>query len=81
MTKDEIEALVEAFGGLLVVLRTADSRNKLEVYRQLGLTLTYNHADRTAVAEVRPPRSVYELVVSEGGLEPPRPLKGTSTSS
>jgi site-specific DNA recombinase len=81
MTADEIRALVDAFGGLLAVLRRADPADKAEVYRQLGVQLTYRHGDRTVLAEVNPRSSMCTVVVSEGGLEPPRPLKGTSTSS
>ncbi len=35
----------------------------------------------TALPQVRPRIPVGVMDVSEGGLEPPRPLKGTSTSS
>ena len=44
MTEDEIATLVTAAGSILDVLRHADGRDKAEVYRRLGLTLTY-HAD------------------------------------
>ncbi len=81
LTKAEIKNIVDAFGGLLSVLHSADPTDKAEVYRQLGVTLTYRYEDRTALAEVRPSAPMYAVVVSEGGLEPPRPLKGTSTSS
>ncbi|GAA1194361.1 recombinase family protein [Pseudonocardia alaniniphila] len=81
LSREEIGLLVEAFGGLLAVLRAADPASKTEVYRQLGLSVTYRHEDRTATATVCPRVPVGVMVVSEGGLEPPRPLKGTSTSS
>ncbi len=81
MTRHEIRALVDALGGLLSVLRSADPADKAEVYRQLGLRLTYDHETQTVLAESQPAPPVGVLVVSEGGLEPPRPIKGTSTSS
>ncbi len=68
-------------GGLLSVLRQADPADKAEVYRQLGLHLTYDHETQTVLAETRPAPTMCVVNVSEGGLEPPRPIKGTSTSS
>ena len=75
MSRAEIAATVAAFGGLLGVLDDAEPVDKAEVYRQLGLTITYRHADKTALAEVKPTPSMYVVVVSEGGLEPPRPTR------
>jgi site-specific DNA recombinase len=80
MSREEIRGLVDALGALLSVLHQADPADMAEVYRQLGLRLTHDHETQTVPAESRPaPVSV--LCVSEGGLEPPRPIKGTSTSS
>ncbi len=80
MSREEIRGLVDALGGLLSVLHRTDPADKAEGYRQLGLRLTYDHETQTVLAESRP-TPVGVLCVSEGGLEPPRPLKGTSTSS
>src|SRR6266702_600353 len=69
MTRDEIRSLVDALGGLLRVLRDADPGDKLEVYRQLGLRLTYHHDSHTVLAETRPPpSSMCAVFVSEGDL-------------
>ncbi|UED87621.1 hypothetical protein [Streptomyces profundus] len=73
MTRQEIRDLVDALGGLLDALRRADPADKAEVYRQLGLRLTYDHEKQEVLAESRPAPRVGVLVVSEGGLEPPRP--------
>jgi site-specific DNA recombinase len=81
MSREEIRTLVDALGGLLSVLRRADPEDKGEVYRQLGLHLSYDHERQTVLAETRPAPSMCLMDVSEGGLEPPRPIKGTSTSS
>ncbi len=81
VSREEIRGIVEGFGGLLALLRQADPANKAEFYRRLGLRLTYDHETRMVLAETRPAPSVCAKVVSEGGLEPPRPIKGTSTSS
>jgi site-specific DNA recombinase len=73
MTKDEIRALVDTLGGLLKILDEADPRNKLEVYRRLGLRLTYDHEKGNVLAETRPPPGMCVVSVSEAGLEPACP--------
>jgi hypothetical protein len=81
LSEQEIEELINALGGMLAVLADADAADKAEAYRQLGLQLTYDLTSHTVLAEASPRRPVCAVSVSEGGLEPPRPLKGTSTSS
>jgi site-specific DNA recombinase len=70
MSKDDIYALVDTLGGLLNALRHADPADKAEVYRELGVCLTYNHTERTVLAETRPTSSVCVVFVSEGGSDP-----------
>ncbi|WP_131769183.1 recombinase family protein [Candidatus Protofrankia californiensis] len=53
MSRDEIAALVEALGDILTALTEADPTDKAEVYRQLGLRLTYQPATQTVRAEVK----------------------------
>ncbi|MEU1548279.1 hypothetical protein [Nocardia sp. NPDC005745] len=67
MTQEEIAGLVDSLGGLVRVIRKADPAEKLELYRQLGLKLTYNHTTRTVVAETSPQPPVGVVVVSGGG--------------
>ena len=69
MSRDEIKALIDALGGLLAVLRDADPADKAEVYRQLGLRLTYDHQTHTVLAETRPAPSVGVVVVSEDRVD------------
>ncbi len=76
MSRDDIHTMVNTFGGLLNALRHADPADKAEVYRELGVRLTYDHAERTVLAETRPTSSVCVVFVSEGGLEPPPPSRG-----
>jgi hypothetical protein len=68
MSRDDIHTLVDTLDGLLNVLRHADPADKAEVYRELGVHLTYNHTARTVQAETRPTSSVCVVSVSEGGL-------------
>ena len=70
MSRNDIGAMVHALGGLLDVLRHADPADKAEVYRELGVRLTYDHTKRTVLAETRPTSSVCVVSVSEGGLGP-----------
>jgi DNA invertase Pin-like site-specific DNA recombinase len=53
MSRDEIAAMVEALGDMLTVLAEADPADKAEVYRQLGLHLTYQPTTQTVRAEVK----------------------------
>ena len=69
MSRDDIHAMVDTLGGLLDVLRHADPVDKAEVYRELGVRLTYDHTEYTVLAETRPTSSVCVVSVSEGGIE------------
>jgi site-specific DNA recombinase len=82
MSADQIRALVQPLGDIAIVLRTADPADEAEVYCQLSVRLTYQHPQRPvrAEADIRA-KAGGAWSVSEGGLEPPRPVKGTSTSS
>lgn len=61
--------MVDTLGGLLDALRHADPADKAEVYRELGIRLTYHHTEHTVLAETRPTSSVGVVSVSEGGLD------------
>lgn len=67
LSAEGIERLVESFGGLIEILQKADPENKLDVYRNLGLKLTYDHTTRTVLAETNPKPPVGVVVVSGGG--------------
>ncbi len=74
--------MVTALGDLVVMLHDADPRNdKAEVYARIGLRLTYFPQKHLVEAQVQPGLHMCDWLVSEGGLEPPCPAKGTSTSS
>ena len=60
--------MLDTLGGLLDVLRHADPADKGEVYRELGVCLTYRHTEHTVLAGTRPTSSVCVVSVSEGGL-------------
>ena len=69
MSRDDIHTMVNTLGGLLNALRHADPADKAGVYRELGVRLTYDHAERTVLAETRPTSSVCVVFVSEGRLD------------
>ncbi|WP_154936161.1 hypothetical protein [Micromonospora palomenae] len=52
MSRAEITTLVNPLGDITAVLRDADPADKAEVYRQLGLRLTYRPETQTVRAEV-----------------------------
>jgi hypothetical protein len=57
----EINTVVEALAGIAAILRTADPVDKAEVYRQLGLKLTYKPGLRVVDAEAEPSGSCTSL--------------------
>jgi site-specific DNA recombinase len=54
MTAKEIGALVEALSGIAAILRAAEPQDKADVYRQLGIKLTYKPGPRLIQAEALP---------------------------
>ncbi|MET8121102.1 hypothetical protein [Micromonospora sp. NPDC005291] len=50
--RSQIADLVQALGDIATVLRDADPADKAEVYRQLGLRLTYQTETQTVRAAV-----------------------------
>jgi len=73
---DDVTAFVDGLGGLLEVLRSAEADDKCELYRELGVSMTYQHPERVVLIEASPRLPVDLMVVSEGGLEPPPPTRG-----
>ena len=51
-TEEELFAIIDELGDLVTALRDADPEHKLEVYRNLGLHLTYNPETQTVRASV-----------------------------
>ena len=52
LTDEEIITIIEKLGDLVAALRDADPEHKMEVYRSLGLRLTYHPETRTVRADV-----------------------------
>jgi hypothetical protein len=59
MTRDQINAVVTALGDLTTVLKEADPMDKAEIYQQLGLTLTYQPANKLVTAQAKPDPIMY----------------------
>lgn len=51
MTRDEIQTLVESLGTIRQAITDADPDDKADIYRRLGLRLTYQPGQRTVRAE------------------------------
>ena len=62
----------KALQDIVGVLADADPSDKTDLYDQLGISLTYD-PDGTVTVESRAPWG--NTYVSEGGLEPPRPIR------
>jgi hypothetical protein len=64
MTRDQIDAIADAFNGLFRLLRDADPRDKAELYSRIGLRPTYKSGPETVIAEVVTPANsrVFDLV-------------------
>jgi phytoene/squalene synthetase len=62
-------AQLDALGGLLAILRTADPDDRAEVYKQPGLRLTYDRETNTVLAETQPTSSMCVEYVSEARLD------------
>jgi len=60
MTAEGIDTLVRGLGSILNVLRDADPLDKAEIYRKVGLRLTYQPGENKMIAEARPPAIMYE---------------------
>jgi site-specific DNA recombinase len=82
MTRQQIADLISEVSDLAATLRDTESVTAAEAYRQLGLRLTYYPDKKVVRAAAAPqPDNIGKWLVSEGGLEPPCPFQGTSTSS
>ena len=81
MTADEINTLVEAMAGIAAILRRADPSDKAEVYRQLGIKLTYKPGLRLIQAEASPNGSCTKMC-PEGNTDqcPTYPIYHHSTA-
>ncbi|MGW3626181.1 recombinase family protein [Streptomyces sp. NPDC000880] len=52
MTRDEIARLVRSISDLAAVVRQAGAKDKAEIYRQLGLALTYDSGKQKVLVEM-----------------------------
>jgi site-specific DNA recombinase len=53
LTEEQINKIVEGFGGLLTLLQQADPLDRSEIYARMGLGLTYRPEEETVIAEIR----------------------------
>jgi site-specific DNA recombinase len=63
MSREEIRAVIDTLGGMLTVIRNADPADKHEVYRALGVHLTYDDKTRKVLVESRPAPNMCVLKV------------------
>ncbi|GGP97451.1 putative recombinase [Streptosporangium pseudovulgare] len=82
LDRDDLAAMMRTLGDMVRVLGEAEPARKARIYGGLNLRLTYHPGKRKVlVSSGADQHLIGESNVSEGGLEPPCPAKGTSTSS
>jgi hypothetical protein len=59
MTEAEIRAIVDKLADIVRVLHDADPDDKAEIFRQLGLKLTYHPGRRLVEAKIEAPQHWY----------------------
>jgi site-specific DNA recombinase len=68
LSRDQIVDLVDYLGDIAAVLTDADPRRKAEIYRELGIRLTYQPKERTVRAEAHLDGSRWHEVGVRGGI-------------
>lgn len=82
LDRDSLAVSLRSLGSLVEVLVRADPTRKAKIYASLGLELVYHPSQHKVLVAVSSDQDhMGYQSVSEGGLEPPCPAKGTSTSS
>lgn len=82
LDRDGLVASLREPGSLVEVLERADPTRKARIYTHLDLELVYHPSQHKVLVAVSSNQDHMGYgSVSEGGLEPPCPAKGTSTSS
>ena len=68
MTREQITALVQQLGDITTALADADPTDRAEVYRQLGLRLTYHPEQQKVRVQAQPVADSYgDKVCVRGG--------------
>lgn len=71
MTRDQLDAIADAFTDLFGLLRDADPRDRAELYSRIGLRMTYRPGPETLMAEVVTPADLRVFNrCPEGDLNP-----------
>lgn len=82
LTRDDLAKVMNTMGDAVQLLGKAEPVRKARLYANLGIRLTYHPSTRRVLVSSTSDQDLMgESNVSEGGLEPPCPVKGTSTSS
>ncbi|WP_438490694.1 hypothetical protein [Streptomyces sp. S186] len=68
MTRDEIARLVRSISDPAAAIRQAAPEDKAEIYRQLGLTLTYTPGHHTIHAQITPTPDTPQKTINPHGF-------------
>ncbi len=74
LTREQIHHIVTTLTDITQVIHDAAPADKAEIYSKLGLRLIYHPGKAAVLVEARP-GLVCTKYVSEGGLEPPHPIR------
>jgi hypothetical protein len=69
LSQEEIVAIVEELGDMVAALRDAEPEHKLDVYRNVGLRLTYDPETRTVRADIDLAAHRWEMVCVRGSTQ------------
>ena len=67
LTTDDVIAILDELGDMITALRDAEPEHKLNVYRNLGLRLTYNPETQTVRADIDLAQHRWPSVCVRGG--------------
>ncbi|MBO3736557.1 recombinase family protein [Actinoplanes flavus] len=71
LTVEEVTAMIEELGGMVAVLKTAAPEDKIDIYRDLGLRMTYLPETKTVRADLAIAPHRWPSVCVRGGTFPP----------
>jgi len=79
LTTEQITAIIDELGDMITALRDADPEDKLDIYRNLGLRLTYDPQTQTVRAEIDLATHRWDSGCVRGGTRPRNPSTSADT--
>ncbi|MEU9214732.1 hypothetical protein AB0D27_44560 [Streptomyces sp. NPDC048415] len=70
LTADQIRSITERLGDMAQHIHAVDANEKGPLYEALGITISYEHATRTATVRSRPSSAYRQWLCPRGDLNP-----------